>query len=78
MSISDDMELREDRLAEAYRDWLINEDAVDLFLYACRIFCRNKGKLAGSERESLINMILDRDFTGEHDPAFEDVRNSIK
>jgi len=78
MSVSDDMELREDRLAEAYKDWLMREEGLMLLVDLRGAAMNNPIPLDSLERKAVIKMILDRDATGKYNPNFEDVRNGIK
>ena len=80
---SDEMELREDRLADAYKDYLTNsgnEMLINKIVYLLKEEVDKSGRiiLDNLERNQITEMIQSRDFTGKHDPGFEDIRNGIK
>lgn len=57
----------EDRLKDAYRDYLRDLSEEELALKLGRLVLE----------ETLIEMIIERDPTGEYDPGFEDIRNNL-
>ena len=79
---TDDMEAREDVLAEAYRVWLSELDDSCLAIKAFRLLSKWEDNnpiryLGDKERKVLVDIVLELNSTGKGDPWFEDVRNSL-
>lgn len=72
----------EDEIAGAYEDYLNNRKDYGLVSRLFGLIENKDGKVAvikleDYEREHLIRMICNTDFTGEHDIAFEDLRKNV-
>lgn len=67
----------EDDISDAYEDYLNKQNDTYLVCMVARLLRPHGNKLEDYEREHLIRMIQNLDYTGKDNPEFEDARKEI-